>query len=154
MTILSADLQVWAWASSVSLTFNLPEQLFQMALLLLKENDCVKLFWNLCKKSGPGQAQLMTILYHLTFKCDLDLQPTWKKFQMALLLDRQNNLTKLFWNPCINVEIMARTTQFMTILSFDLQVWPRPSTYQKKCFKWHFYFSRITTVPNNFEIHA
>ena len=28
--------------------FNLPEQMFQMALLLLKENNCVKLFSNTC----------------------------------------------------------------------------------------------------------
>ena len=36
------------WPSSVTLTFNLPEQLFQMALLLLKENNCAKLFRNSC----------------------------------------------------------------------------------------------------------
>ena len=32
------------WPSRVTLTFNLPEQMFQMALLLLKENNCAKLF--------------------------------------------------------------------------------------------------------------
>ena len=34
------------WPSSVTLTFNLnlSKQMFQMALLLLKENTCVKLF--------------------------------------------------------------------------------------------------------------
>ena len=37
MTILFFEL-------SVTLTFNLPEQMFQMALLLLKENTCAKLF--------------------------------------------------------------------------------------------------------------
>ena len=30
------------WPSSVTLTFNLPEQMFQMALLLLMENSCAK----------------------------------------------------------------------------------------------------------------
>ena len=40
----------------------------------------------------------------------------------------------------------------MTILSFDLQVWPWPSTWLNKCFKWHFYSSRRTTVPYYFEI--
>ena len=30
-------------------------------------------------------------------------------FQMALLLPKENNCAKLFWNPCINVEVMART---------------------------------------------
>ena len=32
----------------VTLTFNLPEQIFQMALLLLIENNCAKSFWNPC----------------------------------------------------------------------------------------------------------
>ena len=32
------------WPSRV--TFNLPDQMFQMAFLLLKENNCAKLFWN------------------------------------------------------------------------------------------------------------
>ena len=58
------------WPSSVTLTFNLPEKMFQKALLLLKENNCAK----------------------------------------------------LFWNQCNNVEVMARQAQFMTILSFVLQV--------------------------------
>ena len=53
------------WPSTVTLTFNLPEQMFQMALL-----------------------------------------------------------AKLFWNPCINVGIIANLC--------DLLVWPWPSTYQKK----------------------
>ena len=80
MTILLSDLQVWPWPStylnkclktnsygmdklndqfiiwpsSVTLTFNLPEKMFQTALLLLnmfKENNCAeqpKLFWNSC----------------------------------------------------------------------------------------------------------
>ena len=34
---------------SVTLTFSLPEQRFQKALLLLDDNNCAKLFWNLCK---------------------------------------------------------------------------------------------------------
>ena len=36
------------WPSSVTLTFNIPEHMFQMALLLLRENNCAKLFWNPC----------------------------------------------------------------------------------------------------------
>ena len=34
------------WPSSVTVNFNLPEQMFQMALLLLKENNCAKSFKN------------------------------------------------------------------------------------------------------------
>ena len=36
------------WPANGTLIFNLPEQMFQMALLLLKENNCDKLFWNSC----------------------------------------------------------------------------------------------------------
>ena len=32
-----------------------------------------------------------------------------KVFYMALLLLKYNNCAKLFWNPCINVEVMVRT---------------------------------------------
>ena len=42
MTILSFDFQVW------STTLKLTDQMFQMALLLLKENNFAKLFWNPC----------------------------------------------------------------------------------------------------------
>ena len=158
--------------SSVTLTFNLPEQIFQM-------NNCAKLFWkpwlNL-KIKAPDKLNLWPF-YHLTFdchlnhqpiwtnvsnehlcqiilksmgrcrsygsdklnagpfyqlifKCDLDLQPTEQMFQM-------NNCAKLFWNPCINVEVMARTSSIYDLLSFDLQEWSWPSTYLNKCFKWH-----------------
>ena len=51
---------------------------------------------------------------------------------------------------------MARTSSIYD--HFDLYlttIWPLwPSTYLKKCFKWHFSSSRATTVPNCFEIHA
>ena len=40
--------------------------------------------------------------------------------------------------------------QFMTILTFIWPLWPWPSTYLKKCFKWHFSSSRTTTVQNYF----
>ena len=67
------------WPSSVTLTFNLPEQMFQMALLLLKDNNCAKWFWNpglfmhKCISYSPDKLNLWPF-YHLTFKCDLYLQ--------------------------------------------------------------------------------
>ena len=36
------------WPSRVTSTINLPEQMFQTALLLLQDNNCAKLFWNTC----------------------------------------------------------------------------------------------------------
>ena len=41
------------WPSSVTLTLNLPEQMFQMAQLLVKENSCAKLFWKSCINQHP-----------------------------------------------------------------------------------------------------
>ena len=35
----------------VTLTFSLPEKMFQMALFLLKDNNCAKLFLNSCIKA-------------------------------------------------------------------------------------------------------
>ena len=49
------------------------EQMFQMARLLFKENTCAKLFlksMHICRSYGPEK------LIYVTFKCDLDLQPT------------------------------------------------------------------------------
>ena len=54
---------------------------------------------------------------------------------------QMNNCAKLFWNSCINVQvIVCGQAHFMTIFSFDFQVCPWPSTYLNQCFKW-------TTVP-------
>ena len=36
------------YLTPVTLTFNLPENMFQMALFLLKDNNCAKLFYNPC----------------------------------------------------------------------------------------------------------
>ena len=62
------------WTSSVTLTFKLPEQMFQM-------NNCAKLHCILksmhkYRNYGPDKLNLWPF-YNLTIKCDLDLQPTW-----------------------------------------------------------------------------
>ena len=46
------------------------ELMFQMAILVYKENTCEKLFWNPCIYVGQKK------LIYVTFKCDLDIQPT------------------------------------------------------------------------------
>ena len=125
----------------MTLTFNQSVQMFQMALLLLKENNCAKLFWNPCM-NVEVLAQTSSIYDHFMIwpsSVTLLFNLSEQMFQMALLLLKKNNYTKLFLNPWINVEVMARTlqAQFMTILSFDLQVWPWPSTYLTKCLKQH-----------------
>ena len=79
-----------------------------------------------------------------------------KMFQMALFSLKGNNCAKLFSNPCINVQVMARTSSIHVYDHFDLYLHSVTLTFNlpKKCFKWHFSSSRVTTVPNCFEIHA
>ena len=76
-------------------------------------------------------------------------------FQMALPTTQGQQLCQILlksMHKCTTYGLGQ--DQFLTILSFDLQVWPWPSTYLNKCFKWDFYSSRKTTVSNVFEIHA
>ena len=171
------------WPTSVTLTFYLPEQMFQI-------NSCVKLFLNSmhkCRSYGSDKFNLWP-LYHLSVKCNLDIQSTWtnvsyeqlcqtilksmhkcrsygpdklnlwsssvtltfnlpqQMFQMALLLLRENSCAKVFWIPCINVEVMARTS------SIHDHCITRPSSVT-----YNLPVSNATatpTVPNYFEIHA
>ena len=97
------------WLSSVTLTCNQPEQMFQMALQLVAGNNCAKLFRNpwINVQASYGLYKLnFWSFHHLTFKCNLDLQPTSAK-ALALLLFKKNNRAKLFRNPCINVQVMV-----------------------------------------------
>ena len=64
---------------------------------------------------------------YLTFKCDLDLQSTYTDVWMALLLLEDNNCAKLFWNPCINVPVMAQTSSIYD--HFDLYLTPMTLTF-------------------------
>ena len=60
------------WPSSVTLTFKITEQMFKM-------NNSAKLFWNPCiivQVMAPTSF-IYDHFFHLTFKWDLDLQPTW-----------------------------------------------------------------------------
>ena len=105
------------------------QKMFQTALLLLKDNTCAKLFWNPCI-NVPVMARTSSIYDHFDLYLtpyDLDLQPTWKMFQMALLLLEDNNCAKLFWNPCINVQVMARTSSIYD--HFDLCLTPVTLTF-------------------------
>ena len=119
-----------------------------MTLLFLKENDCAKWFWNQCI-NVEGMAQTISvydqfIIWSSSVTLIFNL-PVYK-FQMALLLLKKNHCAKLFWNACINVEVMAWTSSILTLIFFDLLMWPWPSTYLNKCFNWHFYLSRRTKL--------
>ena len=195
------------YLTPMTLTFNLPK-MFQMALLLLEDNNCAIVFWNACI-----YVQVMARKSSIYDHFDLYLTPVSltfnlpeKLFQMALLL-LEDNCANLFWNPCITEQVMVRTSSiydhfelYLTpvTLTFNLpknvlnctspprgqllckiilksmhkctsygpdklNIWPfwplfDPVTLTfnlpKECFKWHFSSSRATIVPNCFEIHA
>ena len=158
-TSYSSDkLNLWPFyhLTSVTLTFNLHKQMFRTALLFLEDNNCAKLLWNPYINVAV-MAQSSSIYDHF----DLYLTPVTltfnvpeKMFQMALFLFEDKNCAILFWNPCINVQVMARTSSIYD--HFDIYLTPVTLTFNlpEKCFKWHFSSSRTTTVLNYFEIHA
>ena len=101
------------YLTPVTLIFNLPIQMFQMALFLLKGNNCAKLFWNLCINV---QVMLRTSSIYVFDHFDLYLTPVTLTFNLpkicfkiSLFLLKGNNYAKLFWNPCIIVQVMVRT---------------------------------------------
>ena len=88
MTILLFDLQV-------TLTFNLPEQTFQM-------NECATLFWNPCINIQVI-ARTSSIYDHfiiwpssVTLTSNLPAQ----RFQITLLILKENNCAKLSMHQC------------------------------------------------------
>ena len=58
---------------------------------------------------GPDKVSFCQF-YHLTCKCDFDLNVVEQMFQMTLLLVKENDCANLFRNPCINIQVMARTS--------------------------------------------
>ena len=129
------------YLTPMTLTFNL-YKMFQMALFLLEGNNCAKLFGNPCIN-----VQVMARTSSIYEYFDIYLTPMtltfnlYKMFQMALFLLEGNNCAKLFGNPCINVQVMARTSSIYD--HFDLYLTPVTLIFNlfKKCFKWHFSFS-------------
>ena len=92
------------WPSSVTLTFNLPEQMFQM-------NKCAKIFWNpyisVEAMAWTGSIYDYFIIWLSSVTLVFNLPE--KMFQMALLVLEDNKCAKLFWNPYISVQVMTQT---------------------------------------------
>ena len=106
--------------------FNIHEQMCQMALLLFKKNDCAKLFWNPCI-NVQIMAWTSSICDHFTIwpsNVTLTFNQPKQMFKMALLLLKENTCAKLFWNPCINVQVMARTSS----INDHFIIWPSSVT--------------------------
>ena len=153
MIILLSDLP------SVTLIFNLSEQMFQMALLLLKDNKCAKFFCN-----GSDKLNLWPF-YCLTFKCDLDLQLTWTNVsngtstpqveQLWQILSkcshkcRSDGSNKLnlwpFYCLTFKCDLGLQVIDLTSSIYDHFIIWCLSLALT---FKLHFYSSRTTTVPN------
>ena len=105
-----------------------------------------------CRNCGLNKLSLWPS-YHLTFKCDLDPLPTQTNVSNGPTTP-QEQLCKLFWNPCINVEVMALTSSIYdyfiicpssVTLTFNLpeQMFQIATTTQEE-----------QLCQNYFEIHA
>ena len=94
--------RVKVWPSNVTLTLGLPEQMFQMAHLLLIENNCANSYWNPSKIVG-------VMIRTKIWPSSVTLGLTEQMFQMAHLHMKENSCIKLFWNPSAIVEVMVET---------------------------------------------
>ena len=100
---ISFDLQMWPWPSTYL------NNCFKWHFL--KENSCAKLFSNPCinvevmawTSSTDDHFILCPSSVILTFNLPEQM------FQMTLLLLKEKNCAKSFWNPCTNVQVMAWT---------------------------------------------
>ena len=92
-----------------------------------------------CRRYGLDKLSLWPF-YHLTFKCDLDLQPE-QMFRMTLLLLKENNCAKLF----LKSMHIYRSYGLDKLNLWPLQVWPLLSTYVKRMFQ----MARFLLKDNN-----
>ena len=107
-----------------------------------------------CTSYGPDKLNIWPFFsFLLTFIVTLTFNLPEKMFQMALLLLKGNNCAKSFWNPCINIQVMLRTSSVYD--HFDRYLTPVTLTFNlsKEMFQMALLLLRATTVPNCFEIH-
>ena len=90
MTILSSDLQVWPWPST-----NL-NKCFKWHSTPQREQLCQIILTSMhkCRIYGLDKLNLW-LFYHLTFKCDLDLQPTWKNVSKGTSSHQEKQLCQI-----------------------------------------------------------
>ena len=89
-----------------------------------------------CRSYSPDKLNLLPF-YHLTFKCDLDLQHTWTNVSNGTATPQGEQLCQIILKSMHK----CRSYGWEKLNICDLQVLHWPSTYIK-CFKWHFSASR------------
>ena len=89
-----------------------------------------------CRSYSPDKLILLPF-YHLTFKCDLDIQPIWTNVSKGTATPQGEQLSQIILKSMHK----CRRYGWDKLNICDLQVWHWPSTYIK-CFKWHFSAAR------------
>ena len=98
------------WPSSVTLSFVLPKQMFQMALLLLNENNCAKSFWNAWINVKVMARTSSVYDYFIIWpSCDLDIQPTWTNVSNGTSTCQGKQLCQIILKFMHKCRLMART---------------------------------------------
>ena len=90
MTILTFIWPLWPWPPTYL-------KMFQMTLLLFKDNNCAKLClksMHKCTSYGPDELNIWPF-WPLFDPCDLDLQPTWKNVSNGTFPPRGQQLCKI-----------------------------------------------------------
>ena len=107
------------YLTPVTLTFNVPEKMFLMALLLFENNKCAKLFlksMHKCTSNGPDKLNIW-LFWHLFDPVTLTFNLPEKMFQITLFLLERNNCAKLF------LKSMRKCTSFAPD-KLNTCVWP------------------------------
>ena len=133
------------------------KKMSQMALLLLEHNNCAKLFlksMHKCTSYDPDKLNIWPFDIYLT-PVTVTFNLPEKSFKWHLSSSRTTTVQNYFWNPCINVQVMARPSSIYD--HFDLYLTPVTLTF----FNLPKNVSNGTSPPRgqqlckiNFEIHA
>ena len=92
-----------------------------------------------CRCYGTDKLNLWHF-YKLTFKCDIDLEPSRTDVSKCTSTPQGEQLRQIILKSIHKCR--RNDPGKLNLWPFDLQMWPWPSTYLNKCFKW-------TAVPDN-----
>ena len=110
--ITLANDNIIVWPSSVTLTFNLPEQMFQM-------KNCAKLFWN------PSiNVDIMAWTSSIYDYFIIWPSTVTRSFKLPEQMFQMNNCATFFFNPCINVQVIVWTSSIYD----HFLIWPSSVT--------------------------
>ena len=119
--------------------------MFNMTLLLIKENSYAKLFWNPCI-NVEEMAQTSSIYDSFTIwvssvTLTLDLL---EQFSHDTSTHQENNRAKIFRNTCINIEVICRQ-----VYLWKFHYWPSSVTFTFNITERIFYMTLVLINKND-----